>query len=149
MNAINALRAQVFKALGNPVRMALVQELLAGERCVCDLAQALGGNMPAVSKHLATLREAGIVSCRREGTTIHYSLAMACVAGFLHCVDGHLRREAARLADDLADDLDRRAPASALDGAGAEPGVSSANGQQPVRPACACESAAQAAIGTL
>lgn len=149
MNSINARRAQVFKALGNPVRMALVQELLAGERCVCDLAQALGGNMPAVSKHLATLREAGIVSCRREGTTIHYSLAMACVAGFLNCVDGHLRREAARLTDNLAADLDRRAPASALDGAGAEPGVSPARGQQPVRPACACENTTQAATGTL
>jgi len=104
--------------------------------------------MPAVSKHLATLREAGIVSCRREGTTIHYSLAMVCVAGFLNCVDGHLRREAARLASDLAGDMDPRAPASVLGDAAMTPDAPPANGQPPYQPACACESAAQAATGT-
>jgi len=94
----NTFRARVFKALGHPVRMALVEQLLQGERCVCELAEACEGNMPAVSKHLAQLKEAGILESRREGTNIHYSLRMTCVAGFLSCVDSHLAGQAEALA---------------------------------------------------
>lgn len=94
----NAFRSRVFKALGHPVRMALVEQLLQGERCVCDLADACEGNMPAVSKHLAQLKEAGILDSRRAGTSIYYSLRMTCVAGFLACVDSHLAAQAEALA---------------------------------------------------
>ncbi|EPR37662.1 putative transcriptional regulator, ArsR family [Desulfovibrio sp. X2] len=95
----NVLRARVFKALGHPVRMALVELLMQGERCVCELTEACDGNMPAVSKHLAVLREAGVVTSRREGTNIHYRLRMPCVRQFIICVDTHLGEEVRGLAE--------------------------------------------------
>ena len=64
-----------FSALSNDVRlrclMLLVQE---EELCVCEFTHALGLAQPAVSRHLALLREAGIVLDRREGLWIHYRL---------------------------------------------------------------------------
>jgi len=45
-----------------------------GELCVCELIHALGLSQPKISRHLATLRDAGIVQGRREGTWIYYSL---------------------------------------------------------------------------
>lgn len=62
-----------FAALAHPVRLrGLVLLQREGELCVCELVHALGAAQPAVSRHLAQLREAGIVLDRREGLWIHY-----------------------------------------------------------------------------
>jgi ArsR family transcriptional regulator len=70
------LTAEVFfKALADPTRlrslMLLVQE---GELCVCELMHALDIIQPKISRHLAQLRESGIVSTRREGQWVYYRL---------------------------------------------------------------------------
>ena len=49
-------QAQVFKALAHPGRLLMVDELSRGERCVCELAELVGAEMPTVSRHLAQLR---------------------------------------------------------------------------------------------
>lgn len=87
-------RARIFKALGNPARLALVDQLCQGERCVCELQPETGVELPTVSRHLAVLREAGIVKERRQGTNIYYSLRMACVRNFMACIDAFLTDEA-------------------------------------------------------
>jgi len=46
-----------------------------GELCVCELMFALGESQPKISRHLALLREAGVVVCRRQGTWMHYRLS--------------------------------------------------------------------------
>lgn len=65
----------LFRALADPTRlrclMLLQQE---GELCVCELTHALRESQPKISRHLAQLREAGIVTDRRQGTWIHYRL---------------------------------------------------------------------------
>ncbi|MEW5919583.1 MAG: metalloregulator ArsR/SmtB family transcription factor [Bacillota bacterium] len=63
-----------FKALGEEVRLKIIEMLLPGELCVCEIMEQLGLSQPAVSHHMKILKQAGLVSDRREGKWIHYSL---------------------------------------------------------------------------
>jgi ArsR family transcriptional regulator len=69
--------AQVFKALGDPVRLRLVSLIGArqgGEVCVCDLTSAFDLTQPTISHHLRVLREAGLIDSQRRGTWVYYRL---------------------------------------------------------------------------
>lgn len=71
--------AAIFKTLSEPVRLRIVYLLLeAGELCVCDLVDTLGLSQSVVSRHLAYLRNNGLVSTRREGVWIHYKITEQC-----------------------------------------------------------------------
>jgi ArsR family transcriptional regulator len=80
-------KARVIKALAHPSRLAMVQALADDERCVCELQELVGSGMSTVSRHLAILRDAGIVSDRKQGLWVYYSLRTPCIAGFLGCID--------------------------------------------------------------
>jgi ArsR family transcriptional regulator, arsenate/arsenite/antimonite-responsive transcriptional repressor len=72
--------AQVFKALGDPVRIRLVSLIGAhqgGEVCVCDLTAAFDLTQPTISHHLKVLRSAGIIDSERRGTWVYYRLVPA------------------------------------------------------------------------
>lgn len=70
--------AAIFKALSDPTRLRLAVLLaVQGETCVCKLTEALDAPQFRVSRHLAVLRAAGIVTARREGAWMHYKLADA------------------------------------------------------------------------
>ena len=72
--------AQVFKALGDPVRLRLLSLIGAhqgGEVCVCDLTTAFDLTQPTISHHLKVLREAGILTSERRGTWVYYRLVPA------------------------------------------------------------------------
>ena len=65
----------LFKTLSDPTRLRLLNLLAAGEVCVCDLHDTLGLDQPKVSRHLARLRQAGLVEVERDGKWMHYRLA--------------------------------------------------------------------------
>ena len=66
---------EVFKALGDPTRIKIVEMLAEnGELCVCRIYEQLEMTQPAVSHHLATLKRAGLVCARKQGQWVHYSL---------------------------------------------------------------------------
>ncbi|MDR0345566.1 MAG: metalloregulator ArsR/SmtB family transcription factor [Nocardiopsaceae bacterium] len=72
--------AQVFKALGDPVRLRLVSLIGAhagGEVCVCDLTSAFDLSQPTISHHLKVLRAAGLIDSERRGTWVYYRLVPA------------------------------------------------------------------------
>lgn len=65
----------VFKALADPTRRAILEDLIHnGEQTVRDLTDEAGVSQPAVSKHLAVLKSAGLVSERAAGRCVHYSV---------------------------------------------------------------------------
>ena len=67
---------QLFKILSDETRFAIVMLLReSGELCVCDICAAISESQPKVSRHMAILREAGLVLDRREGKWIHYRLS--------------------------------------------------------------------------
>ncbi len=69
------LVARRFRMLGEPFRLRLLEQLQTGEKTVNELVNALDGNQPNISKHLALLYEGGLVGRRREGTTVVYSIS--------------------------------------------------------------------------
>ncbi|NLF11889.1 MAG: helix-turn-helix transcriptional regulator [Anaerolineaceae bacterium] len=112
MKAANGFKAQaqLFRALSHPVRLRILDILSRQEACVCHLTEILGQRQPYVSQQLATLREAGLVTDRRDGTLIYYRLA-----------DEHLARllgESRTLIEDLngAELTFPAAPPEVLDG---------------------------------
>jgi ArsR family transcriptional regulator len=68
-------QAAICKTLADPKRLMILHELRDEEKSVSQIVSALGLPQSNVSQHLAILRERGIVTTRREGTTIYYSLA--------------------------------------------------------------------------
>lgn len=67
-------RAELCRVLTDPKRLMIIDALRHGERSVTELAAELGCTMPNTSQHLTVLRGAGLVTGRREGTTIRYRL---------------------------------------------------------------------------
>lgn len=67
--------AMQFKALSEPVRLRILNLLMSGELCVCDLMDILGLPQSTVSRHLAYLRNAGWVRGKRVGVWMHYLIA--------------------------------------------------------------------------
>ncbi len=65
-----------FQALGDRTRLRLLNLMGDQEVCVCYFVQILGGPQPKISRHLAYLRSAGIVSARREGKWMHYRIVV-------------------------------------------------------------------------
>lgn len=66
--------AELFKVLGDPTRLKIINSLILAEICVCDLADLLGMSQPAVSHHLKVLRQTRLVKYRRSGKTVYYKL---------------------------------------------------------------------------
>ena len=96
-------QARVIKSLAHPSRLLMVQELARGERCVQELRELVGSEMPTVSRHLAVLREAGVVSGRRQGSQVFYRLRVPCILNFMGCVEAVLESEAERRLDCLGE----------------------------------------------
>ena len=65
---------QRMKALSDEKRLRILEQLAGGERCVCDLTDALDAGQSLLSFHLKTLKDAGLVRDRRAGRWVHYSL---------------------------------------------------------------------------
>lgn len=82
--------AEIFKVLGDPSRVRLLDSLSHGERCVCDLAALVGLTESAVSHQLRLLRSARLVRVRRAGRMAFYSLDDHHVIGLLHDTRTHV-----------------------------------------------------------
>ena len=80
-----AEQAKIFKALGHPSCLLMVDALRDGEKCVCELRELVGDDMSTISRHLAVLREAGVVTSEKRGTNIYYRLKQNCLGTFLEC----------------------------------------------------------------
>ena len=89
-------RAKVIKAMAHPTRLFIVDQLSqVEERCVCELTELIGADMSTVSKHLSTLKNAGIISDEKRGSQVFYSLRVPCVTNFFGCVESVMKCNAA------------------------------------------------------
>jgi len=88
--------AERFKALGEPMRLRLLQALRHGECPVGELAERTGGGQANVSKHLQVLYQQGYVDRRKEGTTIWYRITDPQVFKMCELVCGGLEEELER-----------------------------------------------------
>ena len=94
------------KALANPTRAQIIEFLLGGERCVCEMTGPLDISQPLVSHHLALLRDAGLIRMRSAGTRTYYSIDWehfdAALAGFFGAVESLRNNSAAADVDPCA-----------------------------------------------
>jgi len=110
MNVVKQRKATstplLFAALADPTRLRVLCLLRNGERCVCDLVEALRISQPKISRHLAHLRRAGWVETRRQGLWIFYRLvtpASRTHAKLMECLEAcgdetpHCKRDGERL----------------------------------------------------
>lgn len=67
--------AKIFKAFCDPNRLSVLELLQAGEMCACRILEELNIGQPTLSHHMKILCDAGIVSARKEGKWMHYSLS--------------------------------------------------------------------------
>ena len=85
-------RARIIKAMAHPTRLFIVDELAkSGERCVCELTEMIGVDMSTVSRHLAMLKNAGIIEDEKRGSQVYYNLRVRCVLDFLECVESVMK----------------------------------------------------------
>ncbi len=80
-------KTEIFKALANPVRLQIVDLLIDGEKCVCEIAEKLKCEQPHISKSLGKLRSAGLIKDRKDGLNVYYSLAICCMREFVGCIN--------------------------------------------------------------
>ena len=86
----------MYKALGHPTRLFIVEELSRGERCVCELTAMVGADVSTVSKHLSVLRGVGLVEDEKRGAQVYYRLLVPCVLTSFGCIDAVLGDRAAK-----------------------------------------------------
>ena len=72
MVSATVVEDRIFRALSDPSRRAILESLMRGEAAVSDLTARFDISQPAVSQHLATLKDAGLVDGRREGRCVYY-----------------------------------------------------------------------------
>jgi ArsR family transcriptional regulator len=89
-------RANIIKAMGHPTRLFIVEELSRAEQSVSELTEMIGADVSTVSKHLAILRNVGIVDDEKRGVQVFYSLRCPCVLSFFSCVENVIKTTAER-----------------------------------------------------
>ena len=91
-----------YRALSDATRLRILALLADGEVCVCDIHDTLRVPQPTASRHLAYLRQAGLVEARREGTWMHYR-----IADLDPVIDGIVRSAAHAMSHATGADRDR------------------------------------------
>lgn len=93
-NNLNDKKAEIFKALANPVRLDVIDQLLEGEKCVCEIQKKLRKYQQAhISKSLQKLKSVGLIKDRRDGMNVYYSLRICCMSEFFGCLNKILKNE--------------------------------------------------------
>ena len=85
--AIVEAKANVFKALGHPTRLWMAERLAAGELCVCEFLADVDVDFSTISKHLAVLKQAGVVASEKRGKQVYYRLKVPCILNLMPCVE--------------------------------------------------------------
>ena len=95
------VRAEILKALAHPVRVLIVDALQNNDRCVSDLNRLVRLAQSNVSRHLAVLKKAGIVTERRDGSKVYHHLQTPCILRAFGCAAEVVQADRKRRAEDL------------------------------------------------
>ena len=80
-------QADVVKGFAHALRIAILDFVKDGEKCVCELQAEIGADISTVSKHLAVMKRAGLVADEKRGLQVYYTLLSPCVLNFFECVE--------------------------------------------------------------
>jgi len=80
-------RAKIAKAMAHPSRLLMLDLIQKQEMCVSDLTEEVGADQSTVSKHLAILKDVGLIDVRKEGALSYYRVTCGCLDGFFSCLE--------------------------------------------------------------
>ncbi len=80
-------RSKIAKAMAHPSRLLILDLLQQREMCVSELTAEVEADQSTVSKHLAILKDVGLVDVRKEGASHYYKVACGCLDGFFSCLE--------------------------------------------------------------
>ena len=86
-NTILDQKVAILKGIAHPVRLAVVEALAVYDMCVCDIAEMFHFDRTTISKHLALMKNLGILEDRKEGLKVYYSLRIRCLPSMLSCIE--------------------------------------------------------------
>lgn len=89
-NNQNRLKAKIFNALSDPVRLEIIEFLREGEKCVCEIIPQVGLIQPVVSRHLKILKDCGLVRYRKAGNKRLYSITEPRIFEMVDCLTSEL-----------------------------------------------------------
>ncbi|MCI1273303.1 MAG: metalloregulator ArsR/SmtB family transcription factor [Clostridiaceae bacterium] len=81
-------KTEIFKALANPMRLQIIDLLLNGEKCVCEIVKELNYEQSHISKGLVKLKSVHLIKDRKDGLNVYYSLNCDCMKDFFNCLNG-------------------------------------------------------------
>jgi DNA-binding transcriptional ArsR family regulator len=87
---LHRLKARIFYALSDPLRIEILEFIRDGEKCVCEIVPHLNIIQPLVSRHLKTLKDTGLVRCRKDGTKRMYSIVDPRIYGIIDSLSSEL-----------------------------------------------------------
>ena len=79
-------KIEILKGLAHPVRFSIVHALSEGEMCVHNIGNLFSCDRTTISKHLAFMKKLGILSSRKDGLKVYYSLRVHCLPNMLSCI---------------------------------------------------------------
>ena len=103
--SLHQMKADLFKAMGNPMRIRVLELLCERERSVGEMILELGVGASALSQQLGVLRSSGLVRARREASTVHYSVTTPRIADLL-AVGRQIRADLLALQVEMLTDAD-------------------------------------------
>lgn len=80
-------KTKVFKALGHPTRLFIVEKLAQGELCVCEFKELIDADLSTISKHLSVLKNAGLVTRDKRGSNVYYNIRISPNGSLFACMD--------------------------------------------------------------
>ena len=87
-------QAEIVKAIAHPLRIAILDFLKDGPRCVYDIAKYISSERSNVSRHLSIMVGAGLLEYRKEGLKVIYKLKTPCVLDCFSCITACLKQQA-------------------------------------------------------
>lgn len=93
MDYTNQLMANLFKAVAHPTRIRILRLLEPGPLCVCEILPQVDSEQSNTSQHLSVLKQSGVLTSRREGTRVIYSVADPAIYSLLHLAQGLVLRQ--------------------------------------------------------
>ncbi len=85
--------AHMLKILGHPTRITIIQILSEGQRCVCEIMALINEEQSTISKHLAVLKNAGLLESRKEGLSVFYNIKDKNISNIISIAEDILKNE--------------------------------------------------------
>ena len=86
-------RAEIMKALAHPTRLFIVEFLVDGEKCVCEIVEQVGVDISTISKHLLVMKNAGLIESDKRGLNVYYKLVCPCVSNLFTCLENIRKKD--------------------------------------------------------